>query len=74
MASQEIMKILLDINARGTTIVLVTHDVKVAAMSEKVFFLSDGKIINTMVLSKFEEEKMEERIHKVSEEMIKIGI
>jgi putative ABC transport system ATP-binding protein len=74
LSSQEIMKILLEINALGTTIILVTHDVKVAAMSEKIFFLEDGKIINEMLLSKYQEKNVDDRIHKVSEEMLRIGI
>lgn len=43
-AAQEIMDILLKINEEGTTIVIVTHDAKVAAQSEQVFFMEDGQI------------------------------
>jgi putative ABC transport system ATP-binding protein len=40
----EIMDILAEINRTGTTIVLVTHDVKVAARAERVLFMRDGRI------------------------------
>jgi len=43
-SANEIMKLLAEIHRNGTTIVLVTHDVKVAAKTERVIFLFDGKI------------------------------
>ncbi len=43
-ASNEIMALLADIHRSGTTILLVTHDVRVAAKTERVLFLLDGKI------------------------------
>lgn len=42
--SGEIMDLLADIHRGGTTILLVTHDVKVAAKTERVLYLLDGKI------------------------------
>ena len=43
-SANEIMQLLAEIHQSGTTIVLVTHDVKVAAKTERVLFLFDGKI------------------------------
>lgn len=40
----EIMELLADINSSGTTIFLVTHDIKVAARTERVLFMKDGEI------------------------------
>ena len=40
----EIMQLLAEVHSAGTTILLVTHDVKVAAKSERVLFLFDGQI------------------------------
>ena len=48
------MEILNDINLKGTTILLVTHDAKVAAMTERVLFMHDGKIINEFSLGKYD--------------------
>lgn len=42
---EEIMKILTEINLEGTTIVMVTHDEKIAAKSHKIIRMLDGKII-----------------------------
>ena len=43
-ASNEIMDLLADVHRTGTTIVLVTHDVRVATKAERVLFIFDGKI------------------------------
>lgn len=43
-SASEIMTILADIHRSGTTVLLVTHDVKVAAKTERVLFILDGKI------------------------------
>ncbi len=43
-ASNEIMALLADIHRSSVTILLVTHDVRVAAKTERVLFLFDGKI------------------------------
>ena len=51
-AAKEILEILARINAQGTTVVLVTHDMKVAAKTERVLFMEDGKIISEKRLGK----------------------
>lgn len=43
-ASEEVMDELIRINREGTTIMLVTHDVKVAAKCKKVLYIVDGNI------------------------------
>ncbi|MBQ9887112.1 MAG: ABC transporter ATP-binding protein [Lachnospiraceae bacterium] len=43
-SSNEVMNELCKINAEGTTILLVTHDIKVAAKCSRVFFIVDGNI------------------------------
>ncbi len=40
----EIMAILKDLNAKGTTLVIVTHDPAIAAHSERVITIKDGVI------------------------------
>ncbi|MBN1134488.1 MAG: ABC transporter ATP-binding protein [Methanosarcinaceae archaeon] len=42
----EIMNIFLDLNNRGRTIVMITHDPEVARYAERVVHLKDGKIEN----------------------------
>ena len=51
-AADEIMALFASINAAGTTIMLVTHDVKVAAQTERVLFMIDGQIVSEKRLGK----------------------
>ncbi|TCL57529.1 putative ABC transport system ATP-binding protein [Kineothrix alysoides] len=53
----EVMDILLEINQSGTTILLVTHDAKVAAKTERVLFMSDGVIAGEKQLGKCSKDK-----------------
>jgi len=43
-SSEDVMKELTKINAEGTTVMLVTHDVKVAARCTRVLYIVDGNI------------------------------
>ena len=43
-SSEEVMEELSKLNAEGTTIMLVTHDVKVAAKCTRVLYIVDGNI------------------------------
>jgi putative ABC transport system ATP-binding protein len=43
-SANEIMALLGEIHRAGTTILLVTHDVRVAARTERVLFIFDGQI------------------------------
>jgi len=43
-SSDEVMEELTKLNAEGTTIMLVTHDVKVAARCSRVLYIVDGNI------------------------------
>lgn len=52
-AADEIMDLLLGIHQGGTAILLVTHDVKVAARSERVLFMLDGRLGGTYTLGSF---------------------
>ncbi len=73
-SAQEIMDILSEINAEGTAIMLVTHDAKVAARTERIMFMRDGTIVSELKLPKFVETDMDGRIEVVTEKMREIGI
>ena len=70
--SEEIMEILKQIHTGGTTIVLVTHDAKVAASSDRVIFLLDGKISTELDMSEIT--SIEKRKGQIMETMEKVGI
>lgn len=53
-AASEIMDLLGNINRSGTTVLLVTHDVRVAARTERVLFMLDGKIVAEKWLGKYD--------------------
>ena len=52
-ASNEVMNEIVRVNQEGTTVMLVTHDVKVAAKSERVIYLADGVISGDYTLGKY---------------------
>ncbi|MBQ8003474.1 MAG: ABC transporter ATP-binding protein [Oscillospiraceae bacterium] len=43
--SDEILKIITELNDSGTTVVLITHDINVAKRASRVIEISEGKII-----------------------------
>ena len=73
-SAEEIKKILSEINNEGTTIVLVTHDPKVAAQTERIMFMKDGNIVSELKQSKYDGNNIEERIEKVNSKMREIGV
>ena len=54
----EIMQLFNAINQKGTTILLVTHDPKVASKTERILFMSDGELISEMYLGKMQDESL----------------
>jgi len=73
-SAQEIMDIFSEINADGTAIMLVTHDAKVAARTERILFMRDGKIVSEMKLPRFDGTEMDARVENVTMKMREIGI
>jgi putative ABC transport system ATP-binding protein len=55
-AANEVMDILAEINKNGTTIMLVTHDAKVAAKSDRVLFMTDGVIVGEKCFGKYQKD------------------
>jgi len=74
-AAAEIMELLLDINKAGTTIMIVTHDAKVAAKSERVLYMVDGNIKGEYNLDKFSgsETDIKEREVNLSKWLFNMG-
>lgn len=72
--AQEIMTLLKAINNEGTTLLMVTHDVKVAAESERVLFMVDGKIMSALQLGKSKEAELGDRMTRISTTMQKLCI
>lgn len=72
-ATKEIMNIINEVNAEGITVMLVTHDAKVAARADRVVFLADGNITDEIFLGKYEEKNFLSRENKMTEWLGKQG-
>ncbi len=68
-SAEEIMRLLIDINKEGTTILLVTHDVKVAARADRILFTKDGNIVSELLLQKFSDRDLKAREEKILAEI-----
>jgi putative ABC transport system ATP-binding protein len=44
-AGQGVLAILTDLNRKGTTVIVVTHDPEVAALASRVIRLRDGQVV-----------------------------
>ncbi|MNI53416.1 Bacitracin export ATP-binding protein BceA [compost metagenome] len=73
-SAEEIMDILSEINSEGTSVMLVTHDAKIAARTERVMFMRDGKIVSELLLQTFDGREIEDRMERVTARMREIGI
>lgn len=71
--SREVMKELNKLNEEGTTIMMVTHDVKVASGCERVFYIEDGNIRDEMNLGKYTEDGARERERELSNWLMRLG-
>lgn len=71
--SEEVMKELNKLNEEGTTIMMVTHDVKVASRCEHVFYIEDGNIREEKFLGKHTESMARERERELNNWLMKLG-
>jgi len=73
-SAEEMMDIFEEINTHGTAVLLVTHDAKIAARSERILFMCDGKIVSEVQLGKSKGTNIDIRIEKIAVKMREIGI
>ena len=69
--SRDVMKELN--NEEGTTIMMVTHDVKVASRCERVFYIEDGNIRDEMDLGKYAEDGERARERELNNWLMRLG-
>ena len=73
-SAQEIMDMFSKINAEGTTIMLVTHGASIAARTERILFMHDGKVVDDMSLPKYQSTDNNARIQKITARMQAMGV
>lgn len=73
-ATTEVMDIFSNIHAVGSTILLVTHDARVAARSDRVLFMMDGQIRGEYAMGRNQGEGWKEREAQLSEWLTKMGL
>lgn len=72
--SIEVMDELNRINLDGTSILLVTHDMKVAARCERVLYIEDGDIREDITLGKWQKDQdMRVRERTLNDWLVKLG-
>lgn len=71
--SIEVMKEFNKLNEEGVTIMMVTHDVKVASRCERVLYIEDGDIRDEIRLGKYAEENAREREKELNNRLMKLG-
>ena len=73
-SSDEVMDELAKLNSEGTTIMLVTHDVKVAAKCTRVLYIVDGNIKGEYNLDRYENaSQMRERERALNNWLMEMG-
>lgn len=71
--SEEVMKLLLELNRDGQSIVMVTHDVRAALYGNRILYLEDGKILDECTLSPYGQGDLKDRESKAMDWLSKLG-
>ena len=72
-ASNEVMEELVKLNKEGTTIMMVTHDAKVAAKCSRVLYIVDGNIKGEYISPKDLEIKEKDRERLLNNGLLELG-
>ncbi len=60
-AAADVIEAFLQINRLGTSVLMVTHDLKIAVMCERILYILDGEIRGELKLGKYADEDIRER-------------
>lgn len=63
--SEEVMRLLLELNRDGQSILMVTHDIRAALYGNRILYLEDGKILDECGLSPYGQNDLKDRERKV---------
>lgn len=71
--TREVCGIIDQINQKGTSVMVVTHDANVAVHADTVIYLEDGKIMDTLHLGKYDAAAAGERDARMKKWLQKMG-
>lgn len=63
--SQEVMRLLLELNRDGQSILMVTHDIRAALYGNRILYLEDGRILDECSLYPYGQDDLKDRERKV---------
>ena len=67
-AANDVMQELIKLNQEGTTVMLVTHDMKVAAKCSRIMYIEDGNIKGELTLDKLDDISNADETQKIFKE------
>lgn len=71
--SEEVMKLLMELNHDGQSILMVTHDVRAALCGNRILYLEDGKILDELNLAPYRQDDLKKRENKVLDWLSRLG-
>ena len=71
-ASEEVMNALMSLNREGTTILMVTHDSRMASRCGRILYLLDGQLQGELMLEDCPKDSFKQREEKVNQWLAKM--
>ena len=65
--SEEVLELMTELNQNGQSILMVTHDIRSAIHGNRILYLEDGKILDELNLSVYQEDDRKIREMRVSD-------
>ncbi len=65
--TREVLNLLSDLNRKGQSILMVTHDLRAAVRGNRILYLEDGKICDELALKPYNEMEEKQRERDVSQ-------
>lgn len=72
-ASKEVMDSFLALHEKNTTVLMVTHDAKIASRCDRILYILDGKLQGEISLGQYEEKEAVAREKKVNNWLEELG-
>ena len=72
-SSTAVLDVMNELHARGQSIVLVTHDVKIATRGERIIYLRDGTIVGELELAPYAGDDKARRMEKLQRFLDRMG-